>query len=100
MYMEKVRLDTMSIKRVVVEMLMQNHDGDVYLLPALPDEWKDGSAKGMVTRGAFEVDLDWKNGKLIKTEILSRNGGKLNIRYGSNIKTHNTKSGQRIMFTP
>jgi len=84
----------------VVEMLMQSHDGDVHLLPALPEEWKEGSAKGLMARSAFEVDLDWKDGKLLKANIFSRNGGKLNLRYGDKTQTHSTKAGQRIMFTP
>ena len=81
-------------------MLLQSHEGDVRLLPALPEEWKDGSAKGLMARGAFQVDMDWKDGKLVKAEILSRNGGALNIRYGRKTQTHNTKPGQQITFTP
>ena len=84
----------------VVEMLMQSHDGDIHLLPALADEWKDGSIRGIVARGGFEIDLEWKNRGLVKAEILSRIGGKLNIRYGDETKTHHTKKGQRITFTP
>lgn len=84
----------------VVEMLMQSHEGDVRLLPALPEEWKDGSAKGLMAHGAFQVDMDWKDGKLVKAEILARNGGQLNIRYGRKTQTHNTKLGQQITFTP
>jgi alpha-L-fucosidase 2 len=82
----------------VVEMLMQSHEGDVHLLPALADEWKDGSARGMLARGGFEVDMDWKDGKLVKAEILSRLGGELTIRYGDERKTHDTRVGQRIAF--
>jgi len=84
----------------VVEMLMQSHDGDVHLLPALADEWKDGSARGMMARGAFEVDIDWKDGRLVKAEILSRNGGELNVRYGEKVKTYKTTKGQRVTFKP
>lgn len=83
----------------VVEMLMQSHDGEIHLLPALPDEWKDGSVRGIVARGGFEINLDWKEGRFVNADILSRNGGKLNIRYGDEMKTYDTKKGQRIAFS-
>lgn len=45
----------------IAEMLIQNHEGYVEFLPCLPNEWKEGSFKGLCIRGGAEVTADWKD---------------------------------------
>lgn len=64
----------------VVEMLLQSQTGDVYLLPALPDEWKSGVIKGLKARGNYEVGISWAEHKLAKASITSVAGGICKVR--------------------
>lgn len=65
----------------IAEMLLQSHEGYISLLPALPDNWKNISFRGLKARGNFTVSCNYQNGKISRCEILSESGGILSIHY-------------------
>jgi len=61
---------------------MQSRVGEIELLPALPKAWPSGSVTGLRARGAFEVDIVWRDGALVEATLRSLNGGSTRLRYG------------------
>ena len=79
----------------IAEMLVQSHDGCVFLLPALPKVWKDGCVTGLRCRGGFVVErLAWKDGRITECRIRSTLGGNLRIRTLQKMKGLKTAKGE------
>lgn len=61
------------------EMLLQSDGENIYLLPALPDEWQDGKVNGMGVKGNVTADFEWHNGKITKYSLHGENKDKLKV---------------------
>jgi alpha-L-fucosidase 2 len=83
----------------ITEMLIQTADGDIDLIPALPDVWMPGgSISGLRARGGFEiVNMEWKDGKVVKAVIKSTIGGNLRIRVPNQMKLSNGRGLQKAV---
>lgn len=83
----------------VTELLLQSQDNVVSPFPALPAAWPDGSYRGLLARGNFEVSAQWSDAQASRLEVLSKAGGMLDLRYFNIAKaTIKTSEGQSVDF--
>jgi len=77
-------------------MLLQSQVDKIELLPALPDAWKNGKVSGLRARGGFQVDENWKDGKLISATIHSDLGEPCSVSYRGKTADFKIKKGKSI----
>lgn len=78
----------------IAEMFLQSNADSIQLLPALPNAWSSGRVKGLRARGGFEVDISWKDGKLVSSTVHSKLGGFCKVWYGEKVVALKTKPGK------
>jgi alpha-L-fucosidase 2 len=83
-----------GISAAIAEMLLQSHEDELNLLPALPESWKTGAVRGLCARGGFEITVRWKEGRLEEGVILSRAGNTCRVRSAANLRV--THQGEAV----
>jgi alpha-L-fucosidase 2 len=85
-----------GVPAAIGEMLLQSQDGTIHLLPALPDDWKNGTVSGLRARGGFQVAIRWQDGKLVSATIRSDLGEPCTVPYGGKSVDLKIKQGQTV----
>jgi alpha-L-fucosidase 2 len=73
---------------------MQSHEGVIDLLPALPKTWSEGHFDGFCARGAFELDMQWADGRITRVQVLSKKGQTCRIDPKTKVKV--TTDGKHV----
>ena len=71
----------------------------LYVLPALPSEWKEGSITGLLARGNFTVDIYYANNELDYALVTSNMGEECRIRYAGQTMSFPTTKGEQYRIT-
>lgn len=64
----------------VCEMLLQSQKGKIELLPAIPEQWKNGRVKGLKARGGYTIDFIWKEKEVIQMRIKAIEAGEILVK--------------------
>jgi len=70
----------------IAEMLLQSHEGYIDFLPALPEQWANGSFDGLCVRGGGVVDLTWKDHQIKSSQIIATTGNHFKIKIPQYVK--------------
>jgi len=66
----------------ILEMLVQSRPGHIWLLPALPSQWRKGSVRGLRASGGIEVGLSWANATVTSARLASSVAQSVTLEFG------------------
>jgi alpha-L-fucosidase 2 len=89
---------SLSLPRLLMEMLVFSRPGHIELLPAWPKEYPDGSITGILIRGGHKIDLTWAGGKLVSATLHAGRDDSVTVIHGAVKKPFEIKAGKSYRF--
>jgi alpha-L-fucosidase 2 len=81
----------------IAEMLLQSHNGELHVLPALPPAWPAGSVSGLRGRGGHTVGATWSSDRVELVVTPDRTGA---VRVRSQLLTGDVEVRDETSGTP
>jgi len=75
------------------EMILQSNNDIIEILPCIPDFMTNGKIKGLRAKGGITVNVEWKNGELIYSEVKADFDGIYKFRYRDQIFNKELNAG-------
>ena len=82
----------------IAEMLIQSHQGNIHMLPAIPQAWDKGEVKGLKARGNITVNMKWDNNKLISSSLVAANDCSIQVKYNGKTQKVSLKGGEQYQL--
>ena len=83
----------------VAEMLLQSHDDEIHILPALPSDWKKGEIRGLRARGGILVAISWDE-QNVKVGLQSKVTQEIKVRIANGkLKRVMLEAEKRLAFS-
>jgi hypothetical protein len=89
---------SMSMPRLLMEMLVFSRPGHIELLPAWPKDYPDGSIQGVLIRGGHKIDISWTGGKLKTATLHAGHDDHCIVKYGNVTQSLELKAAQTYRF--
>ena len=91
-----------GLMAAVLEMIVQSHGGSIRILPALPEEWREGSCRGIRARGGLAVDVAWADGvvtELAVHRVAGEDDRPVTVRYDGRVREIRVPAGESVRLS-
>lgn len=78
----------------ITEMLLQSHQHEICLLPAIPEAWQTGSFHGLRARGGVELDCSWEAGEITHLKVKATQNSLIKLRVKDIVRELQVTKGQ------
>jgi hypothetical protein len=81
---------------------VQSHGDGIRILPALPEQWGEGSCRGIRARGGLAVDFAWREGvvtELTVHRVAGDDDQPVTVRYADRVRELRVAAGRSVRLT-